>query len=147
VAVLRRCAKVLLVDEHGRVLLFSGIDRTKPDTPPWWFAAGGGLDADESMEEAAIREVHEETGLSISDPGPVLLTRRFEWEFEGEIYDQEEAYFLVHTESFAPVRDGWTETELATMREHRWWTIDELRATDEVIYPEGLADLVERFVS
>jgi hypothetical protein len=36
----RQCSKVHLVDERDRVLLFSGIDRTKPDVPPWWFEVG-----------------------------------------------------------------------------------------------------------
>lgn len=127
------------------MLLFSGIDRTKPDVAPWWFAVGGGLHANETPEGAAVREVREETGLSIVDPGLVVFTRRFEWDFEGQAYDQEEAYFLVRTRSFEPVRTGWTETEAATIRGHRWWTIDELRATHDVVYPEALADLLERF--
>lgn len=135
---------MLLVDERGRVLLFSGVDRTKPEVPPWWFAVGGGLQADETPEAAAVREVHEETGLSITDPGPVVLTRRFEWEFEGQVYDQEESYFLVRTTSFQPASTGWTETERATLRGYRWWTAKELGATNEVVYPEGLADLLQR---
>lgn len=125
------------------MLLFSGIDRTKPDVPPWWFAVGGGLHEEETPDEAAIREVREETGLSIRDPGNVVFTRRFEWDFEGQTYDQEEVYFLVKTRFFEPVRTDWTETEMATIRQHRWWTIDELRVTDEVVYPERLADFLD----
>jgi hypothetical protein len=37
-----------------------------------------------------------------------------------------------------------SETEMATIRGHRWWTVDELRSTHDVVYPEGLADLLER---
>ncbi len=36
--------------------------------------------------------------------------------------------------------DGWTEVEKATIVGHRWWTLDELRNTAEVVYPEDLAD-------
>jgi 8-oxo-dGTP pyrophosphatase MutT (NUDIX family) len=63
------------------VLLSSGIDRTKPEIPPWWFPVGGGIEANESPEEAAIRETFEETGLVISDPGDVVYKRRFDWDF------------------------------------------------------------------
>ena len=74
---------MLLVDESRRVLLFSGIDRTKPDVPPWWFPVGGGLQPGETPQDAAIRETREETGLLISDSGPIVFTRRFTWDFEG----------------------------------------------------------------
>ena len=29
---------------------------------------------------------------------------------------------------------------------HRWWTVEELRRTDETVYPQGLADILERFL-
>jgi 8-oxo-dGTP pyrophosphatase MutT (NUDIX family) len=143
----RRCSKVLLVDEEHRVLLFSGIDRTKPDVPPWWFAVGGGLEPGETPEDAAIRETCEETGLKISDPGPVVFTRRFTWDFEGEEYDQDEWFFLVRTSSFEPSSNGWTNTETATIRGHRWWSIDELRNADEAVFPEDLATHLDRLLN
>jgi hypothetical protein len=30
---------------------------------------------------------------------------------------------------------------------HRWWTLRQLRASDETVYPAGLADLVTRFLA
>ena len=94
----------------------------------------------------AIRETREETGLIISDPGPIVFTRRFTWDFEGEEYDQEEWFFLVHTSTFEPSSSEWTNTESATIRGHRWWSIDELRATAEAVFPEDLPDQLERLL-
>ena len=142
----RRAAKVLLVDERDRVLLFSGIDRTRPETAPWWFAVGGELESGEDPVSAAVRELFEETGLRINDPGPAIMTRRFAFAFEGSAYDQEETYFLVRTGQFEPIAAGWSETERATMTGHRWWSIDELRTTEETVYPEGLADLLQELL-
>ena len=119
-SVKRPCAKVLLVDEDDRVLLFSGIDRTKPDVPPWWFPVGGALEPGETFAEAAVRETLEETGLRIDDPGPVVFTR---------------------------TPTAWTDVETATMRGHRWWSVDELRATDEQVFPEDLADRLTQLLS
>jgi 8-oxo-dGTP pyrophosphatase MutT (NUDIX family) len=140
------CAKVLLVDESNRVLLFSGIDRTRPEVPPWWFAVGGALEADESIVQGAIRETFEETGLRIGDPGPVVFTRSFGWDFEGVEYDQHEWFFLVRVESFTPQNTAWTATEAATIRGLRWWSVEELRSTAEEVFPEGLADRLEYLV-
>lgn len=144
VATPRRSAKALIIDEDHRVLLFRGRDRTRVDVPPWWFPVGGGLQPGETPALGAVREVQEETGLSIEDPGPVAFTRRFTWEFEGTPYDQEESYFVVRTSSFDPDTAGWTATERATILGYRWWSVDDLRTTDETVYPAELADLLER---
>ena len=139
----RLCAKVLLVDPQDRVLLFSGIDRTLPEAPPEWFPVGGAVEDGETIEAAAVRETAEETGLQISHPGPAIFTRRFQWVFEGSAYDQEEVYFLVRTGHVAVSDDRWTDVERATIVDHRWWTVDELRSTSEAVYPDGLAELLD----
>jgi len=141
----RQAAKVLLVDERHRVLLFRGIDRKRPERAPW-FAVGGEIEPGEHPASAAVREVFEETGLRIDDPGPVVMTRRFFWDFEGKAYDQEETYFLVRTGQFEPVAEGWSELERATMIGHRWWSIDDLLTTNDEVYPEGLADLLQELL-
>ncbi|MGH9188348.1 MAG: NUDIX hydrolase [Acidimicrobiales bacterium] len=143
----RECSKVLLVDEQDRVLLFSGIDRTKPHVPPWWFPVGGALELDETPVDAAIRETQEETGLTIADPGPVVFRRSFSWDFEGKDYDQEEWFFLVRVDCFTPASNAWTDTEAATIRGTRWWSIEELRSTDQDVFPEDLPDQLERLLS
>lgn len=139
----RRSAKVLLVDPDGRLLLFSGVDPAEPDRPPIWFPVGGGVDEGETLEAAAIREVEEETGLLISDLGPVVMTRQVEFEFDGNSYDQDETYFAVPTEAFVPTTDRWTETEQRVMVSHRWWTVEELRTTSETVFPERLAEAMQ----
>lgn len=146
VSVRRICAKVLLVDSDARVLLLSGIDRTLPDDAPVWFPVGGAVEAGETIEAAAIRETREETGFDIDDVGPPLFTHRFEWVFEGSAYDQEETYFLVRVPGEPPTDGGWTEVEKATIVGSRWWAVTELRSTHDTVHPNGLADLLDRFL-
>lgn len=49
-------------DDAGRVLLQRRGDR---EPAPWGFP-GGAVELGESVEEAAVREVHEETGLTVA---------------------------------------------------------------------------------
>jgi 8-oxo-dGTP pyrophosphatase MutT (NUDIX family) len=140
----RRSAKVLLLNPDGRVLLFVGVDPAQPARPAIWFPVGGGVENGETLEQAAIREVKEETGLLISDLGPVVMTRHVDFAFEGDSYDQDETYYAVTTAPFVPDTAGWTKVEQQAMSGWRWWSVDELRATDEIVFPEGLSALVER---
>ena len=73
-AQVRLAAKVVLVDHHDRVLLFCGGDPATSDDETWWFPPGGGLEPGETTEQAARREVLEETGLELHDVGPIVST-------------------------------------------------------------------------
>lgn len=138
----RRAARVILIDESGRVLLFRGGDPARPEAGTWWFTPGGGIDDGESAEDAARREVREETGFELAELGPVVLERRVEFEVEGVRYDQDEVFFTAAVVGFDVDNREWTELEHRLMLEHRWWTRDELANTNDTVFPEGL----ERFL-
>lgn len=136
----RIAARVLVVDPDGAVLLLRGSDPHRPEAGTWWFTPGGGVDAGESVEDAARREAHEETGLVVDDLGPVRFERVAEFVFEGERYRQHERFFVVRTHRFDAVTDGWTEVEQRSVHEHRWWTPAEIAASAETFYPERLLE-------
>lgn len=139
----RLSAKVLLVTAAREVLLMSAIDPSVPDRPRHWFPVGGGVEAGETLGSAAIREVMEETGLELPEVGAPVMTRRASFDFEGEHFEQDETYFIARVEHFEPSSEGWTEVERRSMISYRWWTLEELRTTDETVFPERLAELIE----
>jgi 8-oxo-dGTP pyrophosphatase MutT (NUDIX family) len=135
---------VLLLAERS-VLLIKGIDPGRPDAGSWWLTPGGGVDDGESIEGAAVREVHEETGLRL-DPaelGQVVATRVADFEFERRQFRQTEYFFAVKVTSFTPLDHGWDDLERRSLLDHRWWSADELRASSATVYPSELADLVD----
>ena len=141
----RRAARVVLLAPDGRVLLQHGFDPGRPEDGTWWLTPGGGLNDGESIEDAAVREVQEETGFRLApeELGPVVATRVCSFPFEGRRYRQSESFFAAHVKPFTPQHHGWDEVEQRALLDHRWWSLAELRATDEAVYPGELADLVQ----
>lgn len=140
----RRAARVVLVAERS-VLLLEGVDPARPEAGSWWVTPGGGIVEGETVEAAAVREVHEETGLrlGLDDLGPVVASRTATFEFDGRRIRQTSSFFAVRVALFTPGTSGWGEVERRSLQGHRWWPVDELRATDERVYPRELPDLVD----
>jgi 8-oxo-dGTP pyrophosphatase MutT (NUDIX family) len=140
----RRSARVILADASQRVLLFRGHERITPDQG-FWFTPGGGVEDGEELRATAIREVHEETGLWLAEDellGPVWV-RRVTTTIEGDLWHGEEWFFLAELGSSVQVdTSGFTQLELDTIDQHRWWSVRELARSTEVIYPAEFAALL-----
>ncbi|MET8287276.1 NUDIX hydrolase [Streptomyces sp. NPDC048448] len=142
---LRKVARVVLLDAQERILLLHGHE---PDDPAddWWFTPGGGLEGDETREEAALRELVEETGITDVELGPVLWRRTCSFPFAGRRWDQDEWYFLARTTQTGTVAAGLTELERRSVAGARWWTCRELTEAHETVYPTRLAELLRRLL-
>ncbi|WP_435058681.1 NUDIX hydrolase [Streptomyces sp. bgisy060] len=142
-SVVRRVARVVLLDPEDRILLLHGHEPEDPDNT-WWFTPGGGLEGDETREEAARRELAEETGITKVDLGPVLWKRYCSFPFDGRRWDQDEWYYLARTRRIeeAPRPQALTELEARSLAGSRWWTSAELSAARETVYPTRLAELL-----
>ncbi|MFJ9953230.1 NUDIX hydrolase [Kitasatospora sp. NPDC091207] len=137
----RWTSRVLLVDERDRLLLLCGRDPRRPGAR-WWFTVGGGVEEGEDALDAAIREVWEETTLSlpVERLGPVVWTRQAIFSVDGRGFDQFEEYRLARITSgeASLIR---IETEEARYG-HRWWSIAELATTRETVRPKKMAALL-----
>lgn len=138
---IRPTARVLMLDEFDKTLLFRGTNSSVPDTR-FWFPPGGGIETGELPEDAARREVFEETGLAEFELGPHIWNRRHVFEFNGELLDMREQWFLGRVAHFEINTHGFTDIERQIVQEHRWWQVHELEETMDVLTPRNLAYLL-----
>jgi 8-oxo-dGTP pyrophosphatase MutT (NUDIX family) len=145
---LRKVARVVLLDPQDRILLLHGHEPEDP-SDNWWFTPGGGVEGDETREEAARRELAEETGITEVELGPVLWRRTCSFPFAGRRWDQDEWYYLARTadtREVVPEAAGLTELERRSVAGARWWTCQELNQAHETVYPTRLAELLRRLL-
>lgn len=128
----RTAARVLLLDDDDRALL---VGHVPADNRVVWTAPGGGLEPDESHEQAATREVREELGV-IAELGPWIWRRRVTFSFRGLWIDQDERWFLARTPGFDPAAAPLDDHGAAAAR---WWGVADLQRTDVEVAPARLA--------
>ncbi len=137
----RTTVRVILID-FDRTLLFEDSDPGIPETT-WWVTPGGGVDPGETEAQAAVREVAEETGHRLSEEdlqGPIAR-RHVVHGYSDQVIEQDEAFYLAMVPGFDVDTSAHTADEQLTVKGHRWWTHDELRHTDEWIWPHELVEL------
>jgi ADP-ribose pyrophosphatase YjhB (NUDIX family) len=138
---LRRSARLAVLNELGQILLFN-YERSDRAGELAWCTPGGGLNEGESFEEAAKRELWEETGLRDVELGPCVWTRDFRMRLVDELVRADERYFLVRVPAHEVDTSNMEDFERGFHRGYRWWSADELAATDELVFPELLAELL-----
>jgi ADP-ribose pyrophosphatase YjhB (NUDIX family) len=142
---LRRAGRVIVLDPDDRVLLFRYDDG--PPNDRHWCTPGGGLNDGEDYPAGARRELAEETGWDDVPLGPEVHERTLTMEYADAIVQQHERFFLARV---GTARRGLGEVAAMHASDgiaaSRWWTLAEMDATDEVIWPGGLADLIRRLL-
>lgn len=137
----RRAGRVVLLDPQDRVLLM------RYDAPPpngvHWSTPGGGLDDGEDYASGASRELAEETGWTDITLLGEIHRRTLVMEYGGHLVRQHERLFLARTDQPRRQITGVEAMHASDgIAAWRWWTLAEIDAAAEPVWPDGLAGIV-----
>lgn len=118
------CAGTLVVDGSAVLL----VKRTNPPAVGSWSLPAGYLEIDERPEDAAARELAEETGLSVSPANLELFETNLVAHPDGR-------YVLVIIYRTERTATEGSVTAGSDAADARFWTLSELSASDESIEP------------
>ena len=136
----RRAARALLLDPTDRLLLLKVVNPRRGGV--YWVTPGGGVNDGESDAEALRRELAEELGLEGAEIGAAVWRNHRHFRQAGEVFSQEEVFHLVRTPPFRVDMSGLEASEREIHVGHRWWTVEELEATAENLYPHRMGPLL-----
>jgi 8-oxo-dGTP pyrophosphatase MutT (NUDIX family) len=134
----RPVARVVVIDEHERVLLFD----TQLAYTRVWMTPGGGVKAGETLEQAARRELWEETGFQGVALSRCVWTVRFSFPRNDIIYDQQEHYFVARVAAMDLSEANRELLEQTEIVGQRWWSLSEIQGSAFSFRPDNISALL-----
>lgn len=143
----RLTARIVVLNDRGQVLLFQVQDsqpvhEAYPTMVDYWITPGGGVEPNETLQQAALRELWEETGIRADQISPCV------WYFERVLrlphksFRLQEYFFVVRISSAAVSRANMLDYERRMLVNNHWWSPEEISQTAEQFLPPQLPALL-----
>ena len=139
----RQTIRILLINQENRLLLMRAVDPTttgmdRTARAAFWCTIGGKLEHGETLEQAAARELYEETGFTTDDVtlGPIVWYGRHEMIISGRHIELDEKFIVGHLKTNKQLsHHNFTENEKSVVTNAEWLSLDEIINHVEPIFP------------
>lgn len=151
---IRKAVRVLLINNNNQLLLMcvEDFDVSTPDgtrNKRFWCTIGGGIERGESIEQAALREIYEETGIvqeavalkSVVWHGVVDLM------LKGVLTRLDESFIVAKTNQTTVALCSPTEDEKQVVKKMIWFSLEDIQKCPDVIFPVVLPDYLPDILS
>ena len=145
---IRPASRLLVIDNQQRLLLIKVYDKQPvheafPEMSEYWNIPGGGVEPHETYQQAAQRELWEETGITVDKVDTcVWLHERIIQGDKGRLLLQEH-FFVVFVSTSNFTLANLLPNEREAHKAYQWWTYQEISQSSEQFMPVGLAQLVK----
>lgn len=138
----RKNVRTILLNPHNQILL---MKVTLPDRT-FWCTLGGGINPNENLEDAARRELFEEAGYCSEElsQGHLVWKGQHKLMRNGTIFLLDESFLLYRVTRVDFTTRNQTDEEKAVVKEMRWWTLEEINSTRQLIVPPRLGEHLKR---
>ena len=140
--VIRKSVRVLLLNDNNELLLMcvEDFDISTPSgekNKRFWCTIGGGIEAGESIEQTALREIYEETGIAEKDInlGTVVWYGNIELLLKGVLTRLDETFIVAKTKQTNVGLSALTEEEKHIVKKLQWFSLKDIQKSTEVIFP------------
>jgi 8-oxo-dGTP pyrophosphatase MutT (NUDIX family) len=145
--VLRKSIRILLLNDKNELLLMcvEDFDISSPGgtrNKRFWCTIGGGIESGESLQQAALRELYEETGIETKDIelGPLVWYGEVDLMIKGTLTRLQESFIVAKTKLHHVSLHQPTPDEKQVVKKLEWFSLDLIRTSPDVIFPVVLPD-------
>ena len=141
---IRKSSRAIVLNKKNQIFLFQYMFDYLADSKAIWITPGGGLEEKESFEEALKRELFEELGVQITESCPEVYYRNPVYTLKnGEKVQSVEKFFIVRLEEDAFSFEHWTESEKRRMFVGKWWSLEEIKHSEEMFFSKDVLQILE----
>lgn len=138
----RKAARVLLLNSKNELLLMciEDFDISTPEgkrNERFWCTIGGGIESDETIEQAALREIYEETSITQDaiTLGPVVWYGEVDLILKGIPTRLQESFIVAKTSNHEVFLHQPTHDEKQVVKKLQWFSLEDIESSPDTIFP------------